>query len=252
MDAMILWKWVTLIPECPSIINSMICMALPMNKDKAPMFGDKLPGYMMLATLISVFFMLFPKPFILLYLHRAQDTRKDNAPELQKPLRTFEDFGGGSFAIVEREDRDSEMQNSLVIDRSEEEEEQFEFGEVLIHQVIETIEYTLGTVSHTASYLRLWALSLAHQQLSHVFFEQTLGIGLYMKFPFNGIALYVMFAVWLAITIGILLGMDVLECTLHTLRLHWVEFQSKFYTGKNEGYKFQPFDIIKIVSFTDN
>ena len=110
--------------------------------------------------------------------------------------------------------------------------------DLAVNQIIETIEYVLGTVSHTASYLRLWALSLAHAQLAKVFFEITL-----LGFIQSGsiIGMFAGFFLLANITIGVLMGMDLLECSLHTLRLHWVEFQSKFY--KADGYPFTPYSF---------
>jgi V-type H+-transporting ATPase subunit a len=114
--------------------------------------------------------------------------------------------------------------------------EEHGFGELFIHQAIETIEFVLGSISNTASYLRLWALSLAHSQLATVFWERALVATIEMN---DALYVFIGWAVFAAITFGVLLIMDVLECFLHALRLHWVEFQNKFY--KADGYKFMPF-----------
>jgi V-type H+-transporting ATPase subunit a len=99
----------------------------------------------------------------------------------------------------------------------------------------------LGTVSNTASYLRLWALSLAHSELATVFWEKALAGTVESG---NPLMIVVGYAVFAATTFGVLCVMDVLECFLHALRLHWVEFQNKFY--KADGVKFEPFSFKKL------
>merc|ERR1712025_985801 len=172
MDWMILYKWVTPTSTNPSLINSMISMGLG-QEDKNPLYDGQVGVQGILMTLIvaSVPWLLIPKPVVLYLQHSGSS----------KVAAEDEECGGHGHGHGE-----------------------FDLADVVIHQVIETIEYVLGTVSHTASYLRMWALSLAHQQLSLVFFTKTLTNGLEMPFPQNGIVLYFMFAAWFGITVGVL------------------------------------------------
>jgi V-type H+-transporting ATPase subunit a len=116
--------------------------------------------------------------------------------------------------------------------------DEHDISEIAVHQIIETIEFVLGSISNTASYLRLWALSLAHGQLSKVFLSKTIGGGIQSS---NTIIIVIGMYFFFNITVGVIMFMDTMECFLHALRLQWVEFNSKFF--KADGRKFTPLTL---------
>ncbi|EPS59200.1 hypothetical protein M569_15610, partial [Genlisea aurea] len=91
---------------------------------------------LLLLALVSVPWMLLPKPFLL--------------------KRQHDRHHGESYAPLQDTDESSLQHPEANHDPHGHEE--FEFSEVFVHQLIHTIEFVLGAVSNTASYLRLWAL----------------------------------------------------------------------------------------------
>ncbi|XP_047315253.1 V-type proton ATPase subunit a1 [Impatiens glandulifera] len=170
---------------------------------------------LLLLAVVAVPWMLFPKPFILKKRHTER-------------------FQGRSYGLLGTSEVDLDSEPGSARHHHEE----FDFSEVFVHQMIHSIEFVLGAVSNTASYLRLWALSLAHSELSTVFYEKVLLLAWGYD---NLIIRLVGLAVFTFATAFILLMMETLSAFLHALRLHWVEFQNKFYHG--DGYKFQPFSF---------
>ncbi|XP_034612110.1 V-type proton ATPase 116 kDa subunit a isoform X4 [Trachemys scripta elegans] len=187
--------------------------------------------FLVVVALLCVPWMLVVKPLVL----RHQYLRR-------KHLGTH-NFGGIRVGNGPTEEDAEIIQHDQLSTHSEDGDE-FDFGDTVVHQAIHTIEYCLGCISNTASYLRLWALSLAHAQLSEVLWTMVIHIGLSVRSLAGGFALFFLFAAFATLTVAILLIMEGLSAFLHALRLHWVEFQNKFYIGT--GFKFLPFSFDNI------
>uniref|UniRef100_A0A4X2M3F5 V-type proton ATPase subunit a n=1 Tax=Vombatus ursinus TaxID=29139 RepID=A0A4X2M3F5_VOMUR len=190
--------------------------------------------FLVVIAMLCVPWMLLFKPLIL----RHQYLRR-------KHLGTH-NFGGIRVGNGPTEEDAEIIQHDQLSTHSEDadeptEDEVFNFGDTVVHQAIHTIEYCLGCISNTASYLRLWALSLAHAQLSEVLWTMVIHIGLKVESLAGGLGLFFIFAGFATLTVAILLVMEGLSAFLHALRLHWVEFQNKFYSGT--GFQFFPFSF---------
>ncbi|CAL4946702.1 unnamed protein product [Urochloa decumbens] len=250
---LILIKWCT--GSQADLYHVMIYMFLDPAGDLGEnqlFWGQKeLQILLLLLALVAVPWMLFPKPFILKKLHKER-------------------FQGHTYRFLGT----SEMDPDSEPDSARARHDDFNFGEVFVHQMIHSIEFVLGAVSNTASYLRLWALrfaschvllpnfnlsllyssfcvflvgfSLAHSELSTVFYEKLL----LLAFGYNSVILKAAGLIVFAFaTAFILLMMESLSAFLHALRLHWVEFMNKFYHG--DGYKFKPFSFALLADDED-
>lgn len=199
-------------PDLKSVLIGMFMSPGKLPSDMIMFRGqNEVQLVLVVLALIAVPWMLLPKPLIL----RAQYLKKKGYDQLS--------------------DREDEPDNSI---DSHGPSGRFDFSEVFVHQLIHTIEFVLGAVSNTASYLRLWALSLAHAELSNVFLEKVLYEAIASG---NPIAMIIGFFVWVGATLGVLMFMESLSAFLHALRLHWVEFQNKFYLLHGDGIKFVPY-----------
>jgi len=191
-----------------------------------PLYGlGGLAGFLVFVAFCCVPWMLLPKPFILKKRHAKKS-------------------GGEAYDVLSGDDEDLMDYNGTDVSQSAGHEgghEEFDFGEEMVHNMIHTIEFVLGAVSNTASYLRLWALSLAHSQLSAVFYEKCFVSALESG---SAVAIVIGFYIWALATFGVLMIMESLSAFLHALRLHWVEYQNKFYQG--DGYQFEPFTFTNI------
>ncbi|XP_057615735.1 V-type proton ATPase 116 kDa subunit a 4-like [Chionomys nivalis] len=232
---MIIFKWCRYdahtSQKAPSILIHFISMFLFDYSDaNAPLYGhqQEVQTFFVIIALVSVPWMLLIKPFLL----RA----KYQKSQLQS-FRIHEDDieGGHSSASAQKKTAGTKGDH----------EEEFNFGDIFVHQAIHTIEYCLGCISNTASYLRLWALSLAHAELSKVLWTMVMNIGLRLRGWGGLIGVFIIFAVFAVLTVAILLIMEGLSAFLHALRLHWVEFHNKFYEGA--GSKFSPFSFKQVL-----
>jgi len=197
---------------------------------ESKLFQESLQFGLFIMMFLSVPTMLFAKPLFLRLINQRQARRNIGSMVQRSDLDIFDE------PLIE-EKVDTEVQPG---EHGDGHGEEFEFGQVMIHQMIHTIEYVLVTVSNTASNPRLWALSLAHAELSEVFYPKT---QLEMMTS-SGVMLFICVSTFYAMTFCVLIIMHQLECFLHALRLHWVEFQNKFYNA--DGIEFEPVSYTRL------
>ena len=252
MIVMIYIKWATdysnNTQNAPSIISELMGIVLKNGSvDGKPIWGsieveESTNRMFLYIAIVCIPTILFVKPLIKIFSNKNNNVDEINEIDNNINDDEFDKINDVSQPLIGVNRTKTDIIRNKLNPQKNINKHQESVTDIFVHQIIETIEFALGCVSNTASYLRLWALSLAHAQLSKVFFEKAL-----LNFvQINNLFLIIIgFFIFANITVSVLMGMDLLESFLHTLRLHWVEFQNKFYFA--DGIKFQPFSFKALI-----
>jgi V/A-type H+-transporting ATPase subunit I len=92
------------------------------------------------------------------------------------------------------------------------------------------MESMLASISHTISYIRIMAMKMIHDVFSILFLSILFAMPIYLGAPVFGM-----------LTLIMILVLEAAFVFLQDLRLHWVEWFLKFYSGS--GVAFKPFGI---------
>jgi V-type H+-transporting ATPase subunit a len=144
----IIFKWSIDWPArgetAPGLLNMLIYMFLQPGTVEEPLYPGQgfLQVVLVLAALVQVPIMLFLKPFYLRYEHnkaRGQGYRGIGETTHVSALDDDEEHPSGANGRPSFADSDMDGGAMITQDISEGEHEEFEFSEVMIHQVIHTI-----------------------------------------------------------------------------------------------------------------
>jgi V-type H+-transporting ATPase subunit a len=184
--------------NAPSVISFLIDLVLNMgDPGPTPFYGDgslqkRIALIVLALSLVCVPWMLIFEPLLLKKEHQPLENagekeivngeqpdqkemevvkgyKEADSDKIKEPKISKVDPEEDAHKLLQKKVKNA-LDTSVLIDKPE----KFDFSEVFVHQLIECIEFVLGTISNTASYLRLWALSLAHAQLSKVFFDKVM------------------------------------------------------------------------------
>lgn len=253
MDFLIVYKWLKQFPDpskAPSIINTMISMIVG-NKSPHPLYlyhhEKEFEKFCLAVAIIIIPVLLLAKPLVVRLrtkkiVHSGRGSEgevlnEDNlggagSDQLANDLKRLGDFEHNAHGTASGEHRRGAPRHGRAVHPPAHRNHRVRVGERFQHcQLSAAVGPFPGAHATRRGLLPDDAGKATDRRLlRHIPGTQP------------SMQLIVVFVFFISVTFGVLFCMDVMECFLHSLRLHWVEFQNKFFAGAGHQFRAYSFE----------